>query len=535
VQARPDTFGYRARKFVRRNRAPVAAAALAVSLLVASTGYALFQLGQAKRERDEARVQRDRAVFERQRSAASDNFMQAVLSTVGPSERITAAELLDRGRELLERASGNDPRVMAPLMIQLATQFHFVAGPGGIDAERRLLERGAEFARASGDPEMRATAECSLALFAGRTQMDADAAEAHWTAASRALLAVARPDPEAAITCLLAEAYTAAIRGSTDAATRLLGRFDSISAISADSVSLTAAQHRFDAANVWVRLGKLRASLAEARRCDDVLVRLGHASSMFHLATLQTAYFALTRLGEYRTADSVNGMWLEIARRRGDLAGFIEIHAAAAATWIGRPDSAARIWARRLARARRDGAVNEGTLFPLVRSLTAARMLHEARARLLEYSRRADASPLQLLAMRGRLAEAEGRPREARGFYEALLRFRDPPARAGRPSDFWYVIIWDVGAALADGDLGAADSLAREALATSHQHEHDDLRSGDVGRIRLLQARIALARADTVSAVRLVQLALPALEYGLGNDRPETIAAHDIATRLGNR
>lgn len=535
VQARPDTFGYRARKFVRRNRAPVAAATVAVSLLVASTGYALFQLGQAKRQRDEARVQRDRAVFERQRAAASDNFMQAVLSTVGPSERITAGELLERGRELLEKASGQDPRVMAPLMIQLATQFHFVAGPGGIDAERRLLERGAELAKASGDPEMRATAECSLALFAGRTQLDADAAEAHWAAASRWLGTVARPDREAAITCLLAEAYTAAVRGRADAATRSLARFDSISASSADSVSLIAAQHRFDAANVWIRLGKLRASLADARRCDDVLIRLGHASSMFHLATLDVAYFALTRLGEYRTADSVNAMWLEIAKRHGDLASFIEIHAATRASWIGRPDSAARIWARRVARARQDGTLNEGTLFPLIRVLTAARMLHDARARILEYSSRADASPLQLLAMRGRLAEAEGRSREARGFYDALLHFRNPPPRAGRLSDFWHVIIWDVGAALTDGDFAAADSMAREALAVSHQHEHDDLRSGDIGRIRLLQARIALARGDTASAATLVQLALPPLEYGLGNDRPETAAAHDIAARLGTR
>jgi serine/threonine-protein kinase len=535
VQARRDTVGYRARKFVRRNRAPVAAAAVAVSLLVASTGYALFQLGQAKRQRDEARVQRDRAVFERQRSAASDNFMQAVLSTVGPSERITAAELLERGRELLEKASGYDPRVMAPLMIQLATQFHFVAGEAGIDAERRLLERGAEFAKASGDAEVRAAAECSFALFAGRTLGEVGAAAAHQEAGSRLLRAVARPDPEVVISCLLAGAYTAALQGNRDAATRQLAQFGSIAARSADSVSLIAAQHRFDAANVWIRLEKRRASLAEARRCDDVLVRLGHASSMFHLATLDIAYFALNRLGEYRTADSVNATWLEIARHRGDLADFIELHAAARAAWVGRPDSAARIWARREERARRSGTVSEGTLVPLIRALTAARMLRDARARLLEYGRRADASPLQLLAMRGRLAEAEGRPREAREFYDALLQFRDPPPGAGRLRDFWPAVIWDAGAAFADRDLGSADSLAREALVTVHQQEHDDLRSGDVGRIRLLQAQIALARGDSVSAARFVQLALPPLEYGLGHDRPETRAAHDIVARLGTR
>jgi hypothetical protein len=137
--------------------------------------------------------------------------------------------------------------------------------------------------------------------------------------------------------------------------------------------------------------------------------------------------------------------------------------------------------------------------------------------------------------MRGRLAQAEGRPRDARQFYDSLLHFRDSPRIQDKVRDFWAVVIWDAGAAVADRDLGTADSLAREALVTVHQHEHDDRRSGDVGRIRLLQAQIALARGDSASAARFVQLALRPLEYGLGNDRPETVAAHDIATRLGIR
>jgi serine/threonine-protein kinase len=536
VQARPDTLGYRARKFVRRNRAAVAAAAAAASLLMASTGYALFQLGQAERQRDEARVQRDRAVLERQRSAASDNFMQAVLSTVGPSEKITAAELLERGRTLLESASGADPRVMAPLMIQLATQFRFVAGRNGIDAERRLLERGAEYATASGDPEVRAAAECSLALFAGHTLADKAATEAHWAAASRLLRGVPRPDPEVGITCLVAEAYTAAIRGDSEAAARLLGRFDSIAAGQADSISLTAAQHRFDASQVWVRLGRIRAALEESRRCSDVLVRLGHASSMFQLAALGMEYFALTRLGEDRTADSVNGMWVEIAQRHGpDLAGFIETHAAARALWTGDPDSGVRIWRRRVARAQRADRLDEGTLYGLIRALTAAGRLREAHARVGEYGRRADAGRLRLLSMRGRLAEAEGWPREARRFYDAMLSFRDSSLAGENVRDFWPVVIWNADAAFADRDLGAADSLARNALVTLHQHEHDDLRSADVGRIRLLQSKIALARGDSLSASRLVRLAIPPLEFGLGRDRPETRAAHEIAARLGAR
>src|SRR5581483_6997385 len=52
VVARPDRLGYRARKFVRRHRAGVAAVALAALALVAGTAIALWQAARARHERD---------------------------------------------------------------------------------------------------------------------------------------------------------------------------------------------------------------------------------------------------------------------------------------------------------------------------------------------------------------------------------------------------------------------------------------------------------------------------------------------------
>lgn len=54
VLAHQDSFGYRATKFVRRNRAAVTAAALVIVALVAGLALALWQAGVARRERDRA-------------------------------------------------------------------------------------------------------------------------------------------------------------------------------------------------------------------------------------------------------------------------------------------------------------------------------------------------------------------------------------------------------------------------------------------------------------------------------------------------
>ena len=51
VMARPNTFSYRAAKFVRRNRIAVTAAALVLLALVGGLSVALHQYRSARRER----------------------------------------------------------------------------------------------------------------------------------------------------------------------------------------------------------------------------------------------------------------------------------------------------------------------------------------------------------------------------------------------------------------------------------------------------------------------------------------------------
>ncbi len=104
VEARPDGWGYRAAKFLRRN--PLAAV-LAVLLGLSSLGYGFFASIQSRR------VERERS--ERALSLLVDLFRGADPTARATSSKPTVEEVLDLGaRHLLERVEG-EPEVEAHL------------------------------------------------------------------------------------------------------------------------------------------------------------------------------------------------------------------------------------------------------------------------------------------------------------------------------------------------------------------------------------------------------------------------------------
>lgn len=114
VLARRDTVGYRAGKFIRRNRLGVAAAAL---IFVALAGGLAWNLREARRARAaEARAERR---FEDVRTLANSflfEFQDSIQNLAGstPARQL----LVRRGLEYLDRLAveaGNDPRVLRDL------------------------------------------------------------------------------------------------------------------------------------------------------------------------------------------------------------------------------------------------------------------------------------------------------------------------------------------------------------------------------------------------------------------------------------
>lgn len=109
VRARPDTWGYRARRFVRRRRALVAGLAVAAVGLTTGTGVSMWQ---ARRAFEEARRSRLIAAFLQQVVGAGDLSAQVISSPkLGPGA--TIAEMLDSAAAWAPRALAEEPDVRA--------------------------------------------------------------------------------------------------------------------------------------------------------------------------------------------------------------------------------------------------------------------------------------------------------------------------------------------------------------------------------------------------------------------------------------
>jgi eukaryotic-like serine/threonine-protein kinase len=128
VVARPASAGYRVKKYIRRHRFGVAAAAVILVVLTASAILEGVQLQQTRRERD--------------RAARITDFMTGMFQVVNPSEArgntITAREVLDKASEQIGGALSNDPGLQAQLMHTMARTY---AGLGLYGRAQALTER----------------------------------------------------------------------------------------------------------------------------------------------------------------------------------------------------------------------------------------------------------------------------------------------------------------------------------------------------------------------------------------------------------
>ena len=125
VIARPASFGYRARKYVRRHAAGVAMATAALMLLIAFAIVQAAELRRITRERDRA----DRIT----------EFMTNMFKVSDPSEArgntVTAREILDKSFQEIDPGLGHDPELQAQMMDVMAR----VSGNLGLYRQAQLL------------------------------------------------------------------------------------------------------------------------------------------------------------------------------------------------------------------------------------------------------------------------------------------------------------------------------------------------------------------------------------------------------------
>lgn len=131
VSARPDTFGYRARKFLRRNAAALTAVAAVILLIGGVIGV------YAQKVRD----QRDRARLEAKKADEVTEFLAGLFEMSDPGESrgetATARELLERGAARIDAQLAEQPEVRATMLNVMGNVYRSL---GYFDEATQFLE-----------------------------------------------------------------------------------------------------------------------------------------------------------------------------------------------------------------------------------------------------------------------------------------------------------------------------------------------------------------------------------------------------------
>ncbi|MEZ5355178.1 MAG: tetratricopeptide repeat protein [Bryobacteraceae bacterium] len=159
VSARPDSFSYRASKFVRRNRVPVAA------VLLAMTGMASFSIW--------ALVERNTARLEQRKAERVSELLVDVFRVSDPhesrGERVTAREILARATEQVSTKLGDEPETQAMLLDELGQIYYNLDDPATAEPLLRQATKKMPPGKAHGN----AVNHLGMALFAAGKYADA--------------------------------------------------------------------------------------------------------------------------------------------------------------------------------------------------------------------------------------------------------------------------------------------------------------------------------------------------------------------------
>jgi serine/threonine-protein kinase len=158
VRARADNSWYRMRKFVLRNRLPVAIGCAALVGIVATAAVALF-------EADLAAAERDRAVALSSRNEAVADFLNTLFTDAAGSDKpVTVSDILEHS-EVLARSGFQDNAENRAAVLDMLGNYYYAAGK-----EQRgetLLHEALDAVSASSDGTLRRKLICDHAATLG--------------------------------------------------------------------------------------------------------------------------------------------------------------------------------------------------------------------------------------------------------------------------------------------------------------------------------------------------------------------------------
>jgi serine/threonine protein kinase len=532
IQARPDSLAYRTGKFLRRNALVVGVSSVVALLLTGTTFFALWQMF-------EARVQRDNARFEARRAEASSEFMSLVFEEVGPTGTpLSLEQLLDRGVELLERQNGGDPAILSGMLVQASRRYQDV---DRIEKQLHVLERAVVLARAAGASEVLATALCAgvrSEIERGRL----DAARERLRSATGALASVRRPAIESQVDCMRASAHIRIEEANYAAALEILSSARTMLESGGNTRGLQYTAVLTDTGAIYYRTGRYAEALSMAERGVEAFERNGRGGTVGMTIVLGNIAVTLYQMGEVLSADTQfrANLARDTAAHSGPPRGRSAANRGNTLLRLEKLDEAQSVLEVAVTTAREDGN-RTSEIFSLT-SLARLYILRGdfagAERTFAELDRLFAAAPdvvrdnqRWVAAGRIQLELARGNLSSAHAHGDALLSSVDYPRKRDIPL-LKLLLPTLARLSLAERDPVRAEAYAKDALTIAHGVARPGGHSADVGEAMLLLCKARQLAGHGEEARRDIGQAAEDLQASLGAEHSLTREARALQAAL---
>jgi serine/threonine protein kinase/tetratricopeptide (TPR) repeat protein len=318
VLAAPPSRAYRMRKFVRRNRGPVAATLLVAMVLMLGVIGTSWGMAWAVRERDKAQESAKEARTAAEHTRRTSKFLTTMLASADPHESrnpmMTVRELLDEAAMNADTQLRSQPEVQADVLSAIgAAKLHY----GQTREAVAHLEKALQLRVKAFGPEHVLVAESHIGLaWAAHDLPDFPRAEAECRTALEMQRRLLGDDDPAVAESLAVLGDLSRHKGELDAAEKYFNQ----------ALAIFRAKLGDDAPDTWLVLNDLAVvykeqsrfeeSQALIRRVVDGLKRVlgkGHPSTVLAMYNLADA---LRPLGRTDEADEVLRQAIAAARTR---------------------------------------------------------------------------------------------------------------------------------------------------------------------------------------------------------------------------
>ena len=532
IRARPDTLGYQAVKFVRRNRTATALAALLALATTAGVAATWMQVRSA-------RTQRDMAVRQFARAERISDLNQLLLTDVAPMGKpVTVNQLLDLEHRIIEREHYANAANHVELLLSIGDQY---SGEEENERALRVLNEAYQLSRGLKERSIRAKASCVLSgamIPAGELAR----AESLFQEGLHELTSEPQFAPDRAF-CLLRGSEVAYRNGdSKTAVARAWAAEDELKRSPAVS-DLQELNVLTNLGGVFGDAGQFSESNAAFERASALMTSLGYDQTQKAVKLFNDWALTLSYAGQQLKAEKLYRRAIDISRTNqteDTVSPVLLYNYAGVLRELGRFSEAADYAERASAKARQvgDRILIEQADLQRVRVYRdqhdfarANRLLADLEPQMRHLLPPTHYAFASLASDKSQLVHAEGDRAAALQFANQAIAIDEASVRRGGPCAAYLPVLLVRRSALEleDGQRDQAEQDATKALGLLQSSRVAGMFSSDVGYAYLARGRALQDLGRREEARAAFRSAAEQLQATLGLDHPDTRTARQLA------